>query len=350
MYDMVFLLAALAQEVQMPATIRRRELIVALSSAGVWPLAALAQQSERMRRLGVLMSPREDDSEAQTRTNMLRNGLGELGWTEGRNIHIDYRWAGGDAARARAYAAELVRLTPDVIVANSTLCLKAVREETKTIPTVFLLVGDPVGQGFVSSLARPGGNITGFTAFEFEIGGKWLEIIKEVAPDITRIVFLFNPEAGLPYADKFVQSIAAAAPARGVELVVNPIRNAGEIERTIIGVASGMKSGVIVNPDAFTIAKRGLIISLMAQYRVPAIYAYKYYAVDGGLLSYGHTYDELFPRAAAYIDRILKGAKPGDLPVQNPTKFELIINQKTAKALGLTIPDKLLARADEVIE
>jgi len=237
-----------------------------------------------------------------------------------------------------------------VIIANSTLCLKAVRDETSTIPTVFLVVGDPVGQGFVSSLAHPGGNITGFTAFEFEIGGKWLELMKEIAPDVRRIVFMFNPEASLPYAEKFAQSIAAAAPARGVELVVSPIRDAAEIERAIVGAASEMNSGVIVNPDAFTVANRGPIISLMARYRLPAIYAYKYYAVDGGLLSYGHTYDDLFRRAAVYVDRILKGAKPADLPVQNPTKFELIINQKTAKALGLTIPDKLLARADEVIE
>jgi putative tryptophan/tyrosine transport system substrate-binding protein len=330
---------------------KRREFITLLGGATVgWPLAARAQQTERMRRVGVLMSPREDDLEAQTRASLLRNGLGELGWTEGRNIHIDYRWAGGDAARARAYAAELVRLTPDVIIANSTLCLKAVRDETSTIPTVFLVVGDPVGQGFVSSLAHPGGNITGFTAFEFEIGGKWLELMKEITPDVRRIVFMFNPEAGLPYAEKFAQSIAAAAPARGVELVVSPIRDAAEIERAIVGAASEMNSGVIVNPDAFTVANRGPIISLMARYRLPAIYAYKYYAVDGGLLAYGHTYDDLFRRATVYVDRILKGAKPADLPVQNPTKFELIINQKTAKALGLTIPDKVLARADEVIE
>jgi putative tryptophan/tyrosine transport system substrate-binding protein len=330
--------------------LKRRAFITLLGGAAGWPLAARAQQPERMRRVGVLMSPREDDLEAQRRASILRNGLGELGWTDGRNIHIDYRWAAGDAARARAYAAELVRLTPDLIIANSTLCLKAVRDETSTIPTVFLVVGDPVGQGFVSSLAHPGGNITGFTAFEFEIGGKWLELMKEIAPDVRRIVFMFNPEAGLPYAEKFAQSIAAAAPARGVELAVSPIRDAAEIERAIVGAASEMNSGVIVNPDAFTVANRGPIISLMARYRLPAIYAYKYYAVDGGLLAYGHTYDDLFRRAAVYVDRILKGAKPADLPVQNPTKFELIINQKTAKALGLTILDKVLARADEVIE
>jgi putative ABC transport system substrate-binding protein len=215
---------------------------------------------------------------------------------------------------------------------------------------VFLVVGDPVGQGFVSSLAHPGGNITGFTAFEFEIGGKWLELIKAAAPDTRRVVFVFNPQTGLPYADRFAQSMASIAPARGVRLIVTPIRDAAEIEHAIADAASEMNSGVIVNPDAFTIANRGPLISLMARYRLPAIYAYKYYADDGGLMSYGHTYDEMFQRGAAYVDRILKGEKPADLPVQNPTKFELIINQKTAKALGLTIPDKLLSSADEVIE
>jgi putative ABC transport system substrate-binding protein len=245
----------------------RREFITLISgAAAMWPLWALAQQSEQMRRIGVLMSPREDDLEARTRAGMLSKGLGELGWTEGRNIHIDYRWAGGDAARARANAAELVQLRPDVIIANSTLCLRAVRDETSTIPTVFLVIGDPVGQGFVSSLAHPGGNITGFTAFEFEIGGKWLEIMKEITPDLRRIVFLFNPEAGLPYADKFAQSIAAAA--RGVELLVSPVRDTAEIERAVVGATSEAKTGIIVNPDAFTVAKRRLIISLMAQYRV----------------------------------------------------------------------------------
>jgi putative tryptophan/tyrosine transport system substrate-binding protein len=329
--------------------VRRREFIGLAGCAITWPLAAAAQRPKRMR-LGVLMASSEDDPAEQSHASVLRNSLMELGWTEGHNIQSDYRWAGGDAARARAYAAELVRLMPDVIIAYSTPCLRAVRDETSTIPTVFLVVGDPVGQGFVSSLAHPGGNITGFTAFEFEIGGKWLELIKEVAPDIRHVVFMFNPETGLPYAEKFAQSIAAAATARGVELVVSPIRDAAEIERAIVEATKEMNSGVIVNPDAFTVAKRGFIISLMARYRLPAIYAYKYYAVDGGLMSYGHTYDELFRRAALYVDRILKGAKPADLPVQNPTKFELIINQKTAKTLGLTVPDKLIASSDEVIE
>jgi putative ABC transport system substrate-binding protein len=329
---------------------RRRDFVQGFAVSAAWPLAALAQQSERMRKVGVLLSPREDDSDAQGRVKILRKGLAELGWTEGHNIHFEYRWTGGDAARAKGYAAELVRLSPDVIVANSTLCLKAVRNETSTIPIVFLVVGDPVGQGFVSSLEHPGGNTTGFTAFEFEIGAKWLELVKEMAPDIRRVVFMFNPDAGLPYADKFAQSIAAAAPARGVELVVKPIHNATEIERAIAEAASETKSGAIVNPDAFTVVNRGIIVSLMAHYRLPAVYAYRYYAAEGGLLAYGHTYNDLWQRAAVYIDKIFKGANPGALPVQNPTKFELIINQKTARALGLTVPDKLLALADEVIE
>jgi putative ABC transport system substrate-binding protein len=200
---------------------RRREFITLIGGTAAWPLAVRAQQPERMRRVGVLMVPRENDIEAQTRASIIRKGLGELGWSEGRNLQIDFRWSGGDAARAKAYAAELVRLMPDVIIANSTLCLKAVRNETTTIPIVFVVVGDPVGQGFVSNLARPGGNITGFTAFEFEIGGKWLELLKVIAPDVRRVAFMFNPEAGLPYAEKFVPSMAEVASARGVELSVS---------------------------------------------------------------------------------------------------------------------------------
>ena len=222
------------------------------------------------------------------------------------------------------------RLTPDVIIANSTLCLKAVRNQTSTIPIVFVVVGDPVGQGFVSNLAHPGGNITGFTAFEFEIGSKWLELATIIAPDVRRIAFLFNPEAGLPYAEKFVQSIAEAAPARGVELIVSPVRDAAEIDRDC-PTWKRVRKWPHCKSRRFTVANRELIISLAARYRLPAIYAYKYYVADGGLLSYGHDTDDLFRRATIYVDRIFKGAKPADLPVQNPTKFELIIDQKTAR-------------------
>ena len=329
---------------------RRRKFLTLVGGAAASSLAARAQQPKRLRRLGFLLGPSENDRTAQLQVGVFRNSLSELGWIEGRNIQLNFRWAGGDPARASAYAAELVQSRPDVIITSSSMSLRAVQKETSTIPTVFLVVGDPVGQGFVPSLAHPGGNITGFTAFEFEIGGKWLELIKEAAPDTRRVVFVFNPLTGLPYADRFAQSMASIAPARGVRLVASPVADPAEIERAIADAASEINSGVIVNPDAFTIAHRGLFISLMARYRLPAIYAYKYFADDGGLMSYGHTYDEMFQRGAVYVDRILKGEKPADLPVQNPTKFELIINQRTAKALGLTVPDKLLSSADEVIE
>ena len=329
---------------------RRRDFIrVVAGSAATWPLAAHAQHPERLRRIGVLISTREDDPDGQARAALLRQGLSELGWSEGRNIHIDYRWAGGDEARAKASAAELVRQKPDVIVANSTLLLAAVRNETSTIPIVFVVVGDPIGQGFVSSFAHPGGNITGFTSFEFAIGAKWLELIKEIVPELGHIALIFNPEAG-PFAEKFVGSIEPLAHSLGVRLTVTPTRNAREIDRALVAASGEPKGGLIVSPDAFTTANRGLIISLAAHYRLPAIYAYRYFATDGGLLSYGHDAKEPWRRTPTYVDKILKGASPADLPIQQPTKFELVINLKTAKALGLTIPPQLLDRADELIE
>jgi putative ABC transport system substrate-binding protein len=329
---------------------RRRDFIKVVSGSVVtWPLAAGAQQPERLRRIGVLISTREDDPDGQARAALLRQGLSELGWTEGRNIHIDYRWVGGDEARAKTNAAELVNQKPDVIVANSTLSLAAVRNETSTIPIVFVVVGDPIGQGFVSSFAHPGGNITGFTAFEFAIGAKWLELIKEIAPGLGRVAFIFNPEAG-PFAEKFVQSIEPLAQSLGVRLMVTPTRDAREIDGALAGVSGEPKGGVIVSPDAFTTANRRLIISQAARYRSPAIYPYRYFAIDGGLLSYGHNAKEPWRRAPTYVDKILKGTSPADLPIQQPTKFELVINLKTAKALGLTIPAQLLDRADELIE
>jgi putative ABC transport system substrate-binding protein len=296
-----------------------------------------------------LISTREDDPEAQQRVALLRQGLKELGWTEGRNINVDYRWVGGNAARAKTHAAELVSQKPDLIIANSTLSLAAVRNETSTIPIVFLVVGDPIGQGFVSSLARPGGNITGFTAFEFATSAKWLELIKEIVPEVRRIAFMFNP-AGGSYAEKFVQAIAPVASSSAIDLMVRPIRDAAEIDQALIAVSGEPKGGLIVSPDAFTTSNRELIISLAARYRLPAIYPYRYFAVDGGLLSYGHDSNEPWRRAPAYVDKILRGASPADLPIQQPTKFELVINLRTAKALGLTIPPQLLDRADELIE
>jgi putative ABC transport system substrate-binding protein len=256
---------------------RRREFIALVGSAvAVWPLVARAQQPAPMRRVGVLMSTREDDPDGQVRAGMINKGLEELGWAVGRTIELDFRWVGGDPVRASSYAAELVRLKPDVIIANSTLCLKAVRDQTRTIPIVFVVVGDPVGQGFVSNLAHPDGNITGFTGFEFGIGGKWLEMIKAIAPDVRRVAFIFNPEAGLPYAEKFAQSMKARASALGVEVLVSPVRNAADVDRAIAEVGSEPNGGLIVNPDAFTGSSRGLLISLAARYRLPAIYAYRY--------------------------------------------------------------------------
>jgi putative ABC transport system substrate-binding protein len=329
---------------------RRREFITVLGGATVsWPVAARAQQSEQMRRIGMLISLREDDAEGRALLGSFRQGLSELGWTEGHNIHIDYRWVGGDAARAKANAAELVSQKPDVIVANSTLSLSAVRNETSGIPIVFVTVGDPIGQGFVSSFAHPGGNITGFTSFEFATGAKWLELIKEIAPELGRIGFIFNPEAG-PYAEKFVQSIEPLAHSLGVRLTVTPTRDAGEIDRALVAVSGEPKGGLIVSPDSFTSANRSLIISLAARYRLPATYAFRFFAVDGGLLSYGHDVHEPWRRAPTYVDKILKGASPADLPIEQPTKYELVINLKTAKTLGLTIPPQLLDRADELIE
>jgi putative ABC transport system substrate-binding protein len=329
---------------------RRRDFLNIIAGLTVaWPLDLRAQQSGQLRKVGILISTREDDAEGQARAALLRQGFAELGWIENRNIRFDFRWIGGDATRAKVSAAELVSQKSDVIIANSTLSLVAAKNETSTIPIVFVVVGDPVGQGFVSSLARPGGNITGFSAFEFAISGKWLELIKEIAPDVRRVAFIFNPQAGAP-AEKFLQSIVPVAPSFGVDLVVSPTRDSSEVERAIVAVSSEPKGGLIINPDAFTAANRGLIISLAARYRLPAVYAYRFDAVDGGLLSYGHDNNEPFQRAPTYVDKILKGANPGDLPIQQPTKFELIINLKTAKTLGLTIPAQLLDRANELIE
>jgi putative tryptophan/tyrosine transport system substrate-binding protein len=328
--------------------LRRRDFITLVGGAVAWPRVVRAQQSERVRRVGVLFGG-ADDAEGKARAASLRQGLSELGWIEGRNIRIDYQWGSGDAERAKILAAELVSQKPDVIIATTTLSLAAVRNETSAIPIVFVNVGDPIAQGFVSSLAHPGGNITGFTSFEFAISVKWLELIKEIAPNLRRVAFIFNPEAA-PFAEKFVNSIERVAPSFEVDLIVSPTRDAAEIDRALAAVSGEPKGGVIVNPDAFSTTNHGLIISLAARYHLPAIYPFRFYAVDGGLLSYGHDFNEPWQRAPSYVDKILKGASPADLPIQQPTKFELIINLKTAKALGLTIPPQLLDRADELIE
>jgi putative ABC transport system substrate-binding protein len=328
---------------------RRRDFISIVGSAAAWPLAVRAQQAERMRHIGLLIGSSEDDAEGRARVALLAKGLNELGWTEGRNIHFDYRWAGGDAARAKAHAAGLVGQKPDLIVANSTLALAAVHNLTSTIPIVFVLVADPVGQGFVSSFSHPGGNITGFTAFEFTTGAKWMELLKEIVPGLRRVALIFNPTGGA-FAEKYAQAIAPVASSFAIDLIVSPTRNATELDQAFAAVSGEPQGGLIVNPDAFTNANRALIISLAARYRLPAIYPYRFHVVDGGLVSYGHDYNEPWQRAASYVDKILKGAKPADLPIQEPTKFELVINLKTAKALGLSIPPQLLDRADELIE
>lgn len=334
----------------MSVSLTRRKLVAALTSMAALSLPAFAQQSERMRRVGVLLSTSEADPESKIRVATIRSGFARLGWIEGNNLRIDFRWIGGDKARANAGAAELVGMKPDAIIAVSSLCLKAVRNETNTIPIVFAVVGDPVGQGLVSNLAHPGGNITGFSAFEFEIGSKWLELTKLIAPDVKSVGFMYSPDAGLPYAEKFVQSMTGAAPALGVAITAVPVHDSAEIDRVIARIGSSANSALIVNPDAFTTDNRALIISLAARYRLPAIYPYRYFAAEGGLLSYGHETTDSYRRATTYVDRIFKGEKPADLPIQNPTKFEMTINKTTANALGLAISDKLLSLADDVIE
>ena len=328
---------------------RRREFIAGLGGAAVWPLAARAQQGERVRRIGVLIGLAGDDSEAQARLAAFRQGMQQRGWSEGRNLQIDYRWAGPETERIKFYAAELVRAQPDVILAITSPSVAALQQATRTTPIVFAGIGDPVGQGFVASLARPGGNITGFTGLEFSIGEKWVGFLKELAPGVTQIAYLFHPEIG-PYYELWLKSVEAAAATLGLETTAAPVRAPSDIERAISTIAVHPDRGLIVQPDAYTVANRGLIIELAARHRLPAVYTYRYEAVEGGLVSYGAEIPDQFRRAADYVDRILKGQNPSELPVQQPIKYELVINLKTAKALGLSIPTNSLAVADEVIE
>jgi ABC-type uncharacterized transport system substrate-binding protein len=329
---------------------RRREFVILLGggAAAAWPLAARAQQSNRLRVVGVLLAMAPDDPEAQLRIKAFEAGLRELGWTEGRNLRLEYRWAGGDAALLRKQATELVGLAPDLILATSTPVLAALRQE-KTLPIVFVQVTDPIGGGFVPNLARPGGSLTGFTSFEFTIGSKWLEALKHVAPAVTRVALIFNPDTA-PFAHLFWQPVETAAPAFDVEPMQAPVRDVGEIDHTIAAFARNANGGLMVLPDVSTTNHRDLIIALAARHRLPAVYPYRYFATSGGLMSYGSDLADVYRRAASYVDRILKGAVPGDLPVQAPAKFEFVINLKTANALGLTVPPRWLGRADEVIE
>jgi putative ABC transport system substrate-binding protein len=327
--------------------VKRREFITLLGGTLAWPLAARAQQGERMRRIGVLTILAENDPEVKAWMAAFQDGLQQLGWTQGRNISIDYRWAGEDRERLRAYAAELVKMSPDVLFAAPTPALAALHRETRSLPIVFAQVSDPVKLGLVANLARPGGNITGFTTVEHAIGGKWLELIRDTAPGLTRVAIIF--EVDNPSQPAYLQAIEAAAPAFGVELTRAGVRNAAEIEGVIDAFARS-KGALIVVPSAVGISHRDLIIALAARHRLPAVYPYRVFARSGGFMSYGVDLTDPYRRAAGYVDRILKGANPGDLPVQLATKFELVVNLKTAKALGLTIPEPFLQHADEVIE
>jgi putative tryptophan/tyrosine transport system substrate-binding protein len=331
--------------------VNRRDFITLLSGAtAAWPLRASAQQGERMRRIGVLMGYAESDLEVQAHIAAFREGLQKLGWTEGRNTQIDTRWAApDDAASMRRFAKELVALQPDVILSNTTPTTTALLQQTLTIPIVFAIVADPIGSGFVANFARPGGNVTGFTFTEPNIAGKWLELLKEIAPRVVRIAMLFNPLSAT-YADYWLNPFKAAAPSFAVEAIAAPVRNTSELESVIAAQAREPNGGLIAMPDSFTDAHRVEITSLAARYRLPAVYPFRFFAEVGGLLSHGVDRTDNFRRAATYVHRILKGEKPGDLPVQAPTKYELVINVKTAKGLGLEVPATLLARADEVIE
>jgi ABC-type uncharacterized transport system substrate-binding protein len=327
----------------------RRQFITLLGGAAVCPLTAKAQQTVRMRRVGVLMGRNATDPEGQRQAAALEGGLQELGWSPGRNLQIAYRWYSGGVGEAPALAQELIALHLDLLVANGTPSLAALRDATRTIPIVFAGVADPVAQGFVQSLAHPGGNITGFGLEEPGMGAKWVELMREVAPRTASISVMFNP-ATAPYAQLFLPSMKAAGASASVELVVSPVGDDDEIEGALIATRRRASAGLIVLPDIFLTGRRDRIIGLAAEHCVPVIYPIPHFATGGGLISYGIDRLALFRSAATYIDRILKGAKPADLPVQQPTKFELVINLKTAKALGLEVPPTLLARADEVIE
>ena len=328
---------------------RRRELIILLGAAAVaWLSTARAQQTERVRRIGVLTPGKAADLENQNRIAALQQGLHELGWIDGRNIRVDYRWGGGDADRIRRSAAELVALGPDAILAVSSEVVGAFQQATHTVPVVFASVADPVGAGFVDSLARPGGNITGFLLFEFGLAGKWLDVLKEIAPTVTRAAVIRDPKTPAGIGQWAV--IEAMAPSVGVELSLINIRDAGEIEHDIIGFARSSNGGLIVTASALATEHRELIIRLASDLKLPAVYFERYFVAGGGLISYGPQFVDNFRRAATYVDRILKGESPANLPVQAPTKYELAINLKTANALGIAVPPSLLARADQVIE
>jgi putative tryptophan/tyrosine transport system substrate-binding protein len=326
--------------------LKRRELITLLGSVTAWPLAARAQQPERMGRVGVLMSYAPD---GQRYISTFLDALAQTGWVRGRNLQIKLRSGGGDHSAIERYAAELVELKPDLILGQTTPSVLALQRATRTIPIVFVNVSEPIGSGFVESLARPSGNITGFSNFEPSMGGKWVELLKEIAPHVARIAHISKPDTS-PQGRAYLPSLEGAARSLGVQLLAIPVRDSAEIERAIADVGREPGGGFILPPDVFTANHRELITMLADQYRVPAVYAIREFTHGGGLLSYGLNFEVQFRQAAAYVDRILRGEKPEVLPVQAPTKFELIVNLKAAKVLGLTVPPTLLATADEVIE
>jgi putative ABC transport system substrate-binding protein len=328
---------------------RRREFIAGLGGAAAWPTVGRTQQFDRMRRIVVLLSGSEEEPLARSDFVAFQEVLRNLGWTAGRNLHIDVRWGVYNNERAQAATTELLRSAADVIVTNGTAPLVAVQKATHTIPVVFTVVYEPVTQGFVQSLARPGGNITGFTNVEPAIGGKWLELLRAVAPRIARVAFIFSPEAS-PYSPAIYKSVEVTASRFQVDPILVPLRELAEIEPAVRGFGGAPDGGLISPPDAFLRNYRKLTIELAARYRLPAIYGQRLFPAEGGLLSYGANINDQFRQAAVYVDRLLRGERPTDLPVQQPTKFELVINLKTANALGLTIPETLLATADEVIQ
>jgi putative ABC transport system substrate-binding protein len=331
---------------------RRRQFITFVVGVGAWLFAshaAMVQPSDRVRQIAMLSGFSATDREAQARIAVLQQGLKELGWMEGRNLSIEFRWGTGGAEQMRKFARELIDLNPDLILGMTTPAVTALVQETNSIPIVFVNIVDPPGHGLISNMARPGGNITGFLNFEFSMGGKWLETLKRIASAIKRVALLFNPDTA-PYAGSFVRVAEAAAPSFGIEPIAIEAHDDGELERSVADFAAKPASGLIILPDAFTTGYRDLIVALAARYRLPAVYPLRVFAASGGLISDGGDPIDIFRRAASYVDRILKGADPGGLPVQTPTKFELVINLKTAKAMGLDVPPMLLASADEVIE
>jgi putative ABC transport system substrate-binding protein len=329
---------------------RRREFIAILGgAAATWPLVARAQPSDRVRRIGVLLAASADDADYQTRFGAFKQGLEQLGWSDGRNVHIDTRWATTNPDDIRRHAVELAALAPDVILAGTgTTTVAPLLQATRTVPIVFAVVIDPVGAGFVDSLARPGGNATGFTVFEYGMSGKWLELLKQIAPAVTRAAVLRDPTIASGIGQ--FAAVQAVAPSLGVDLSAVDLRDAGEIERAVTAFARSSTGGLIVTAAPLALRHHDLIIALAARFRLPAIYSYRLFVNDGGLMSYGPDFVAQYRQAAGYVDRILKGEKPADMPVQAPTKYELVINLKTAKALSLTIPPSVLARADHVIE